>query len=107
MKHAAPASVVMVGYHLKRARECGKDVSHHLRKALECTYAAEKDLLELEDVKFRHMEPEEGRSLIGDGISGVHKAGQAHEFFRKFIGKLGVSEPTNRQMKEIGGGGGR
>lgn len=106
-KHPAPESVVMTGYNLKRAREYGKKMAEYLRMAHECTYEAEKDLLELDGVDFKHMTPEKGRRILSEGIAGAHYAGEAHEWFRRFIGRNGVEEPTDAQMSELGGGGGR
>lgn len=106
-KHDAPQSVVMTGYHLKRAREYGRKMQEHLMQAMECTYTAEDDLLALDGVEFFKMEPEKGRRLIGDGIAGAHFAGEAHNYFRRFIVRNRVNQPTDEQLLELGGGGGR
>lgn len=106
-KFPAPQSVVMTGYHLKRAREYARMAEEHLLQALECSYIAEADLLALDGVDFFAMEPEKGRRLIGKGIAGAHYPGEAHDYFRKFILKNGVEQPTNEQLLALGGGGGR
>lgn len=106
-RQPAPASVVMTGYHLKKAREYGEKAVEHLRQAHECTYQAETDMLALDGVDFFRMQPEKGRRLIGQAIAGSHRAGEAHDYFRKFVLRNGVKQPTNEQLLELGAGGGR
>lgn len=104
-RHTAPNSVVMTGYHMAKAREYGKKMAEHLRQAHECTYQAEEDILALDGVEFFQMEPEKGRRIIGQGIAGAHYAGEAHNWFRRFILREGVAQPTAEQFEELGGGG--
>lgn len=112
-----PPEAIMVGYMLMKARRYVFDekvierdgekytVAEYLWDAHQCAREAAPKVAEQSGMYY--MQPEPGLRMIMEAMAGMHKIGEAHDFFRKMMADLGYRPITDRDFAALGAGGGR
>lgn len=113
-----PAEAIKVGYYLMKAREHvlkvpvieAKDGSKHT-VADYLWWAHQHAILAAptvsEETGMYYMQPSTGQRLIMEAMAGLHKIGEAHDYFRRLMKEQGYRDITARDFAEYGSGGDR
>ena len=116
-----PREAIMAGYNMMKARQAaanGRYWEDYLSTAIECAELAQPKIVEQTDAFY--MQFSRGFRLLWEAWADLderasyyrqraaaEKIGEAHEYFRRLMKRLGYRTITDRDFAQFGSGGGR